>query len=59
MASMMFHATVGKEFKDGLMSMRYILHHPNKFLDSTTAFSLALMQVTAAFYLEIVFVIYI
>jgi len=31
MASLMFHATVGKEFKDAITTMGYILKHPKKF----------------------------
>ena len=31
MASIMFHATIGKEFRDAMLSMNYILKHPNKF----------------------------
>ena len=58
-ASLMFHATVGKEFRDGLLTMNYIIKHPHKFLNSTVAFSMSLMQVTAALSLEIVFVLYI
>ena len=59
MASMMFHATVGKEFRDALLTMSYILKHPHKFLNSSVAFSMSLMQMSAAIYLEIVFVLYI
>jgi hypothetical protein len=43
MASIMFHATIGKEFKDALLSMNYILKHPDKFLNASFAFSLPLM----------------
>ena len=59
MASMMYHATVGKEFRDGLLAMNYTIKHPHKFLNAHVAFSLSLMQVITAFYLEVVFVIYI
>lgn len=55
----MFHATVGKEFRDAIITMGYILKHPKKFQHSMLAFSLPMMQMTAAIFLEIIFVIYI
>ena len=59
MASIMFHATIGKEFKDALLTMNYILKHPDKFMNASVAFSLSLMQMTAAIFLELIFVVYI
>jgi len=39
--------------------MSYIYKHPHKFLNSTVAFSMSMLQMVAAIYLEVVFVLYI